>query len=210
MNGVGGLTADAQGRVCAFCHTPHHALSLASGEATPLWSHQFTGTATYKPYQSPTLDAAIDADPLVGPSRLCMSCHDGVIAADQHYGGTQTGSNARLLSDGWAGAAIGKADGAGVGNLSNDHPIGFDYEAVATTDTGIFHSAARAFKGNAGGTTVASVLTNGVMTCATCHDVHNKDNVANQGGANYFVYAPQEGSQLCLTCHVKGSEVKTP
>ena len=45
------------------------------------------------------------------------------------------------------------------------------------------------------------------MTCATCHDVHNKDNAVNTlGGFNYFVYSNQAGSSLCLTCHAKGSE----
>ena len=209
MNTVSGLTDDQQGRVCAFCHTPHHALVDPTGEQQPLWSHKFTETASYKPYASPTLNATID-DPLVGPSRLCMSCHDGVIAADQHYGSTGVGgTNGRLDNDNWNGVAIGLKGGDGVGNLSNDHPIGFIYSDVSDNDTGIFAAASRSFKGNANTSiTVESVLTNGFMTCATCHDVHNKDNVANQGGANYFVYGPQEGSQLCLTCHAKGSEAK--
>jgi hypothetical protein len=55
------------------------------------------------------------------------------------------------------------------------------------------------------------------FTCATCHDVHNLDNVRNdastqydagvhRAGAmepNYFVFAPQSGSQLCISCHNK-------
>jgi hypothetical protein len=44
------------------------------------------------------------------------------------------------------------------------------------------------------------------MTCATCHDVHNKDNANNTlGSMNYLVYSDQQNSSLCLTCHDKGN-----
>jgi Zn-finger protein len=212
---AGGLTADGQGRVCAFCHTPHHALVDPKGENQPLWSHQFTGyVANFVPYASPTLQAVIDNDPLMGPSRLCMSCHDGVVAADQHYGGAQTGSNARLLSDAFGGVAIGKATDGTNADFSNDHPIGFSYTNAKNADIGggLFAASGRHFINNAknAALTVEDVLLNGeFMTCATCHDVHNKDNAANVKDAakNYFVYAPQDNSALCLTCHNKGNGV---
>jgi hypothetical protein len=44
------------------------------------------------------------------------------------------------------------------------------------------------------------------MTCATCHDVHNKKNLYTTTGTeavNYLVLAPQAGSKLCLSCHIK-------
>ena len=209
MNSITGLTDDAQGRVCAFCHTPHHALVDPTGELQPLWSHDFTGYVNnWIPYQSPTLNANV-TDPLMGPSRLCMSCHDGVVAADQHYGSIGGNSNARLLSDSWNGAAIGLAT-AGFADFSNDHPIGFSYTDAQVADGGLFLATGRTFldNTNAPTKTVADVLHNGeFMTCATCHDVHNKDNAINTiGGFNYFVYSNQAGSSLCLTCHAKGSE----
>ena len=210
MNNITGLTDDAQGRVCAFCHTPHHALVDVSGEQQPLWSHNFTGyVANWVPYQSPTLQANI-VDPLMGPSRLCMSCHDGVVAADQHYGGTQAGTSARLGSDLFGGVAIGLATDGTNADFSNDHPIGFSYTDAQAADVGggLFPST-RTFLNNSNNPTltVANVLHNGeFMTCATCHDVHNKDNANNPtGGMNYFVYAPQDSSALCLTCHDKGN-----
>ena len=212
MNTITGLTPDNQGRVCAFCHTPHHALVDVTGEQQPLWSHKFTGYVNnWIPYQSPTLQANI-IDPLMGPSRLCMSCHDGVVAADQHYGGTQTGSSARLTSDLFGGVAIGKTTDGTNADFSNDHPIGFSYlDAQAADVGGGLFPATRTFIGNSHNPTlkVSDVLLNGeFMTCATCHDVHNKDNADNaQGGMNYFVYAPQEHSSLCLTCHNKGNGV---
>jgi nitrate/TMAO reductase-like tetraheme cytochrome c subunit len=42
------------------------------------------------------------------------------------------------------------------------------------------------------------------MTCATCHDVHNRMNQDDPAAAaNYLVLAPQKDSALCLTCHIK-------
>jgi len=211
-NSSTGLPDTAQGRVCTICHTPDHAMVDPTGEQQPLWSHNYTGYINnWTPYQSPTLQANI-VDPLMGPSRLCMSCHDGVVAADQHYGGAQAGTSARLGSDTWGGVAIGKATDGTNADFSNDHPIGFSYTNAQTADVGggLF-PATRTFIGNTRNATltVQDVLLNGeFMTCATCHDVHNKDNANNAlGGQNYFVYAPQENSSLCLTCHNKGNGV---
>lgn len=208
MNTITGATPDDQGRVCAFCHTPHHAMADPTGEQQPLWSHEYTGYITnYIAYESPTLDAAI-MDPLMGPSRLCMSCHDGVVAVDQHYG--MAGTKVGIGGDGWGGRDIGLAT-AGNADFSNDHPIGFSYNQAQTDDVGggLFAAAGRQFIDNDNNPTltVEDVLLYGdLMTCATCHDVHNKDNASNTvaPGRNYFVYAPQDGSALCLTCHDKG------
>jgi hypothetical protein len=45
----------------------------------------------------------------------------------------------------------------------------------------------------------------GYMTCASCHDVHNTVNVTPASGHtyNYFLYAQEEGSAICLSCHIK-------
>jgi hypothetical protein len=222
MAGLGTITADPQGRVCAFCHTPHHALSDVNFDYAPLWSHQFTAltnVALYTGYASPTFDAAkIGAvDSLYGPSRLCMSCHDGVVAVDQHYNLAGNAPSGLLASDSWDGKAIGLG-----GSFGNDHPIGFDVVGVVAADLGIkpaIITAASPWQGN-----LTKNVRSGLydptgtgatlfMTCATCHDVHNKDNVVNgvswdaqhadTVNGNYLVFAPQSGSQLCLTCHDK-------
>ncbi len=184
-------TGDQYGRVCAYCHTPHHALDPNASDYMPLWSHNLT-TQNFQAYESTTLNAAI-VDPLVGPSRLCMSCHDGAIAVDQHYGlagqVVKTGDNFNQI-------AVGSN-----GDLTNDHPIGFDYGAVAAVDLGI-KPATNAF--TAGTKQIKDALTNGIMTCATCHEVHNKDNVADAANTyNYFLYAQQKDSAICTSCHDK-------
>ena len=227
INTLAGLQKDLQGRVCAFCHTPHHAVDLG-GEYNPLWSHQpFTGAGI--PYESATFDADNNGaiDPLIGPSRLCMSCHDGAIAPDQHYGATHLGTlpvSGIYASDDFGGIAVGLG-----GYFGNDHPIGFDV-AESATDVGIFADTFSGRTWKLGGVDGASSVAisaglfdaSGVgagpfyFTCATCHDVHNQDNVENsvanglgdaahldEVNGNYFVFAPQSGSQLCLSCHDK-------
>jgi len=211
MRAYGGSANDPQDRVCAYCHTPHHAATTGN-DYLPLWSHTISQEAL-QPYWSQTIQAQITpGDFLMGPSKLCMSCHDGSIAVDQHYSinGTVT-----LSGDNYLQPTVGDYNGT---TLTNDHPIGFVYNDVATgvadvpgTSTDITKDnfinqadATLAFKGNPS-ITVASRLYDaaGYMTCATCHDVHNKKNADLTGTQNYLVLAPQSGSQLCLTCHIK-------
>jgi len=186
---------DPYQRVCAYCHTPHHAIKSDVLDYNPLWAHTLNESVTFSKYQSASLNASI-TDPLVGPSRLCMSCHDGVIAIDQHYsidgGMVKTGDNFGNI-----------AVANGQGDLSNDHPIGFDYAAVAAADRGI-RPPTSGFRNNPQGLKINDTLTNGIMTCATCHEVYNKDNVADaKQSYNYFIYAPERNSDICLSCHDK-------
>jgi hypothetical protein len=221
---VGGID---QQRVCAFCHTPHHALADTGNgpapiEYLPLWSHEIN-TLTFNGYQSTTLQStAYGSDILVGPSRLCMSCHDGTVAIDTHY--TQSGSS-KLTNDQFNNPGVGWGANGGGGDLTNDHPVGFDYNAVAgattqdtpvamtSTSDGYINPSSVQFKNRPSGApavTIADRLykplgtsTVGIMTCATCHDVHNRKNGDEAIGINYLVMAPQRDSSLCLTCHIK-------
>jgi len=220
---------EGQARICAYCHTPHHAATTGA-DYLPLWSKDISqDTATFfTAYNSATINAAelsdASADKAIGPTRLCMSCHDGTVAPDQHYGSTG-GTGTKLTGDTFASGA-----GVGAGNgLTNDHPVGFDYPAVAvgpatlaptvadiaaagsTQDPWIRNPSA-SYLNNNFALTIGDRLyhaTDGkaYMTCATCHDVHNRKNsytVADAGQvANYLVLAPQAGSALCLSCHIK-------
>ena len=204
-------------RVCAFCHTPHHAyLDSDPNMYYPLWSRQLD-TESFDPYATPTINASdyYFSDIAIGPSRLCMSCHDGSIAPDQHY--NFDGVVNPLSGDSWSQPGV----GAGDNKLLDDHPIGFNYNEVAigpaTGNPGTLDRAGyqdpwirQATSGelNYGGTyqvKVADRLYQGqYMTCATCHDVHNRMNQDDPAAAaNYLVLAPQADSALCLTCHIK-------
>ena len=197
---------DIQQRVCAFCHTPHHALDDADADYNPLWSHTFT-SQVFSEYVSPTLQSfdGGSIDVLAGPSRLCMSCHDGAIAVDQHY---QFGGTDLRTGDSWGQIAVGEA-----GDLTNDHPIGFDYALVggSENDTGWgnwgngadpeIRGLATPLLADPSRTIEDLMLPVGsqrIMTCGSCHDVHDTYSVDN-----YFLIGHQAGSEICLTCHNK-------
>jgi cytochrome c553 len=214
---------DVQDRLCAFCHTPHHAYTatdpapvgpvLAASGYAPLWSHGVS-TANYTPYASTTFDKlggqSMANDPLIGPSRLCMSCHDGTVALDTYYG--QTGTH--FISNG-ANTYFGAQPKIELDGVKT-HPIGFDATAVnqggAQADGHLWPNyLAKNYRGNAnqGALTVQSRLFQGqYFTCSTCHDVHNKLNDTATsiptGTQAYFLLGGQTNSALCITCHFQG------
>ena len=250
MTKVSPATADVMGRVCVYCHTPHHATKDDLGvDNYPLWNHKLVDPATYTPYSWATAAndvAELAINPLIGPSRLCMSCHDGAIAIDQH--GDSFGNTKGQFYNG-GGTTI--ADRAKLTNdLSNTHPIGFNYlEAVTirnakagrgsasaggateivpatygfATDIvnvnndyavgaqGTYNEVVRNAAGGSGYKLIGDVLYQGqIMTCATCHEVHNKENAVQDAytndatkAPNYFLYAKENQSLICLSCHVK-------
>lgn len=214
----GANTGDNQKQVCKFCHTPHNTASTGQTAYNPLWNRT-QSTQNFLPYvgiekndymtepdyitQSPSLDAVINpADMMDGPSRLCMSCHDGTVAIDSYSGKmgsfTPTANNVVL--------APADVNGAGDngGNLMDDHPIGFSYKQVAAVDPYIRQPNANISWIPAGDrkcTTISELLYKGdKLTCASCHDVHN---TANKTAAAPLLRVKMDGSKLCLTCHDK-------
>ena len=77
LSAQGGNTIHAQteSEICVFCHTPHGAY-----QSKPIWNRNldYQASALYTLYGSSTLDA-IPSRPN-GATRLCLSCHDGVLA----------------------------------------------------------------------------------------------------------------------------------
>lgn len=224
-NSYGG-EPDEFGRVCVFCHTPHNATPIDDElNPTPLWNHEFSAqdfsTGVYQ-WATPENTVLTVEDPLVGPSRLCMSCHDGVVAVDQHGPSRAYAGSLTLTGD----AAVGRG-----GDLTDDHPIGFSYgqALVARNTSGLnfielvpkeyMFASAVTPSGTAGtydtvvraqgGRLISDVLYQGdVMTCASCHEVHNKENVKQDVGTkgyqpNYLLYAKEKDSLICLSCHIK-------
>jgi len=195
----------------------------------PLWNRPFSTITEYVTYQSgidtPTagmhanatnsLDSTYGALGQPGSvSKLCFSCHDGSIATDV-YGSTQMNEaeseaseasgngGVQFLSTGEIfniGGAISGGANDGKGDLSNHHPIGFNYidaqdkdaEIAATTVTFPGTSVAIGDKLYGAGNTQ--------FECVTCHDVHNSENAV---GAEKFLWASDANSNFCCTCHVK-------
>ena len=166
------------GEICVVCHTPHNA--DASITDAPLWNHQ-PSVASYTTYSSPSMQV-LPEDPR-GPSKLCLSCHDGTIAIDSFGGktGTTPISGTRNLGT----------------DLSNDHPVSVEWrhQTIITSSNFCFNChfgepRELVFFRPSGSGPIW-------VECATCHDVHNSSNFP------YLLRRTMEGSELCLTCHEK-------
>ena len=202
------VKATSQSEVCIFCHTPHYAgVDGATDSLLPLWNHEAT-VAPYTPYNA-TVSNTLSGTPGVPgtSSKMCLSCHDGTVAvgsvlavgnsvnitAGTPGAGvtgitpttiTMDGTNAGMIPDG-SGATTGFTSNLGT-DLTNDHPIAFDYNAaLATADgeivdpgdvsvTGIIGTRVGRKAAGLGATSsrFAAPLEAGKMECVTCHDPH--------------------------------------
>ena len=165
------------GNICIACHTPHNGNQTVP--EAPLWNHEVTGS-TFTMYSGTTMDASTSQPS--GESLLCLSCHDGTVALDSYGGSTGTSyiSGSRNLGT----------------DLSNDHPISFDYNTtLAVLDGGLHDPAVKTT--SLGGTIDHDLLFNGRMQCSSCHDVHNAE------GNDHLLRIANIASALCLTCHDK-------
>lgn len=174
---VHNLSATGQGRshepqaagVCVFCHTPHDA-SPSPG----LWNRELPAV-TYKLYESSTLEAKLTQP--TGTSRLCLSCHDGILAMGNLRVANEAGSSS-------LGPLTGKAS-LGT-NLSGDHPISFVYDSLLAEQTGELADP-QALPGYL-------PLDESQLQCSTCHDPH-EDRRPN------FLRMDTRFSPDCTTCH---------
>jgi predicted CXXCH cytochrome family protein len=181
VTGPGTIKALSETRVCVFCHTPHNATPK-----TPLWNREI-GAQTYLLYANPPTLRAAPGQPL-GPSRLCLSCHDGMIAL-----GAVLRPAAGIAMSGPIPAAsaslIGSAD-----DLSRDHPFSFRYLPVAAADPEIRAA-------------VPAGLTfyNGDdLECPTCHDPHKDAHRSPDRSGTLtgkFLPVSNRYSGLCVSCH---------
>lgn len=177
--GTPGVTiAASEERVCIFCHTPHHA-----SDVTPLWSRDLS-TAIYTPYQSTTLKAS-PGQP-TGPSRLCLSCHDGTIALGMLTGG-------KVI----AGLSLMPTRSNLETDLSDDHPISFDYGAATAINPNLRQVA---------DLPPEIYLSQGRLECNSCHNPHRDmyppaDKPLETG--KFLVMDNSKYSALCTACHYR-------
>lgn len=174
-------TGWASGEICIVCHTPHNADPYGDNIIdAPLWNHDADMTTVYTLYSSPTMNSTPNQPQTI--SKLCLSCHDGVIAIDS-FGGN---AGVNLMS----GNALIDVD------LSDDHPIGIYWSHQVEFNTG---SGTCINCHNPSPTDFNPILPffNRYLECATCHDVHNTV------GYDHLLRLPTAGSELCLHCHGK-------
>jgi hypothetical protein len=195
--------------VCSACHTPHHADSTV----VPLWSHATTASSfiMYNNANVPVADLqmTVDSQP-AGPSKACLSCHDGTVAVNT-YGNTTVGTATYITNS----ANLGT-------DLTHSHPISLTYDPakvgtstgqdkwlydpnttpVLTPDSGTF------IPGN--DMTINGFLLGGKnrLECTSCHDVHNQEGTPFNVTSNpklVKINGTQAGvgSLLCRSCHNK-------
>lgn len=213
--------ATNEDEVCIFCHTPH-----GGNLNGPLWNHDVPGASSFTHYSSNTLDfstAANTGRAVNDESLICLSCHDGSIAATRVINASNdigqpdpinTAAPEVFIQAGFGvpGPRIGgsPATPGGTGDLSDDHPISFsmqesyDVESGAGGSNGLKDPAVVAAAGNVrlfGGPGVYRV------ECSSCHDPHVDYDTWFSATADPaydpFLIYPNTGSQLCLECHVK-------
>jgi predicted CXXCH cytochrome family protein len=161
---------------CLYCHAPHNALST-----TPLWNQ----TLSTKPsilYPSAT-DSPGNATTVGPPSVLCLSCHDGTVAAGQ------TVAFGMLQMTGALTAKLGT-------DLSGSHPFSIqpqmkDAPSLVATLVGSHQTKEATVK-----------LVNDNIECNTCHDVHNqfRDSLMPK-----FLVRANTSGKLCFACHDTGA-----
>jgi hypothetical protein len=193
------------GEICVVCHAPH-GNTLKTWEIGLLWNHQLSAQ-TYLMYAEAQdafpffisfIDGAFQGEP-TGPSKLCLSCHDGTIAVDafgETAGGTHPISDAFRIPGFTTDSTLGTQD------MRGTHPISVTYDNTADTgDPGLHDPSTATFPIT--GTLVETVLWNGEIHCSSCHDVH--DSVGETVVGTRLLRGPMDDppSGLCLTCHNK-------
>jgi len=182
---------------CAMCHTPHH----ASG-AGPLWNRT-QEDVVYTLYDSTTFDMkATITQPRV-PSKLCLTCHNGILSGLVNYPGpcSVTDSAYDLEISGCADLGT---------DLMNDHPISFNYDPGLDQDEDGFLPSVPL--GTAGRQAIHGSIsetlyplygaTNNWFECSTCHSVHDTEVYPGKGDYQvYFLRNDNTGSTMCLDCH---------
>jgi predicted CXXCH cytochrome family protein len=171
--------ADPLNRICVFCHTPHNA-----APRTPLWNKAIE-PVSYVLYTSTTMGAT-PSQP-TGPSRLCLSCHDGTLALGavlRPAGGIATTGQIASGRPSYLGAV-----------LSGDHPFSFSYfDSISNPLAGLSPTLPPGFL----------FYNNGFIHCSTCHDAHEdayKSADINGYLTGKFLVAENRRSALCMNCH---------
>jgi predicted CXXCH cytochrome family protein len=170
VSGRGVIRAATETRICVFCHTPHNASPLS-----PLWNKELE-PRVYSVYASPTLQAGPLPQPS-GPTKLCLSCHDGTIAM-----GAVLNPTGGIAMAGSGTLPPGSLSDFGL-DLSGHHPVSFPYHAALPNAELEPAPPADLVYGGAD-----------EVHCITCHDPHD-----DRYGR--FLIKDNRYSELCTTCH---------
>jgi predicted CXXCH cytochrome family protein len=166
--GPGEVKALTEDQVCIFCHTPHNATPL-----TPLWNRNILEGTNYELYESSTLKVTLSQPS--GPSRLCLSCHDGTVGIGAVM--SVTGGIAMTKELTARSTMLGT-------DLRDDHPFSFSYNEALPNNPELHLTAPADL----------TIYAGGGIHCSTCHDPHDNSN-------GQFLAVSNKNSGLCIRCH---------
>lgn len=166
--GPGDVKALTEDQVCIFCHTPHNATP-----STPLWNRSILEGTNYQLYESSTLNVTLSQP--TGPSRLCLSCHDGTVGLGAVVSISSGIAMTRELT--------GRSTLLGT-DLRNDHPFSFSYNDALPFNNELQAS----LPGD------LLIYPGNTIHCTTCHDPHDNTN-------GQFLAVSNKNSGLCTRCH---------
>lgn len=169
VTGGAAVRATGETRVCVFCHTPHNA-----APQSPLWNREIQ-EQTYTLHTSGTM--TVTPQQPYGPSKLCLTCHDGTIA----LGSTLQPATGIAMTGGGVLPAGGPTN-FGL-DLSAHHPVVFRYgEAAANPEIVPSPPLDLAFGDG------------DEVHCSTCHNPHD-----DRYGS--FLAVDNTAGALCTRCH---------
>ena len=164
------------GAPCGYCHSVHNSLG-GTGLLTPEFG---TFPAITNVYSSVTRNIPINVNVVnTTDARICLACHDVTNVTTKaetqpDFAGIKSRLDARPGQTAYVNV-----------DLSNDHPVGFVYDATKDIELKVPQK-----------THVTFGPERNQMWCSTCHNVHN-----NQYG--FFLVMNNDGSALCFDCHRK-------
>jgi predicted CXXCH cytochrome family protein len=198
---------DNSSQVCHFCHTPHRANNTLGPMQAPLWNRYVDTSLVFTVFTSPTMNTT-PGSPSMTYSALCLGCHDGSVGAgsnasyatvygvtghDKHnliQGNTGSVGSTQCLKCHNTGRHGGTSGALLLGkDLSTMHPIAMTYPTGSQDP--MFNPPPDLQQG-----WPDLKLFFGKVECSTCHKVHDP-------AITPFLRKSNNGSALCLTCHMK-------
>jgi predicted CXXCH cytochrome family protein len=176
ITGSGSVKSTTATQVCLFCHALH---ILDPSSPKPLWNQRLSTTTSYGGYTSSTYRQT--ANPISTRSKLCLSCHDGTVAAGQTHAGESNSVQGSI------------ATAANLGtDLSRDHPFGFTMPTIDDGEINVLLTISPPATSDP-----AVKLFDNQIECVTCHEPHKP----NADTALQFMVRSNAGGALCTACH---------
>lgn len=174
---------------CSPCHLP--VAMPADSLESPLWTlHKIN--FDFNAFSNIAIES--NTGQPRGKSKLCLSCHDGNAAIEEHMIVDKKYNKPKSIFQ-WS-------------SLEQGHPVSVPYNTTksykgflydpSTTDSGL------------GGSIEQDLLENGNIECTSCHDIHlfrNKEgctgchNKNSTGHTTLSLWKTNDYSELCYTCH---------